>query len=96
MGNINSEQLSILERQMAESQAREKVLRDALEYILPDTPDQCRVKNNALFLADDDTALRAALAAEREKCLKACEEIHIRGFRTTAWECCDAVRALGE
>ena len=56
-----------LERKLLESQAREKVLRDALEYILPDTPDQCRVKNNALFLPDEYIALKAALAAERLK-----------------------------
>lgn len=44
----------------------------------------------------DDTALKAALAAERERCLAECEKIHARGFRETAFECIEAIRALGD
>jgi hypothetical protein len=110
-----------LQINLAASQAREKVLRDALETMVeaidrpPDSNCSCHIAppcsdcidyahlreafefaDEALAQPVDDTALRAVLAKERERCLKACEQIHIRGFRQTAWECCDAIRALGE
>ena len=109
--------------QLTASQARERLLRDALEYIMPDTPDQCRVKNNALFLPTDDTALKtaiqhgiadflertgqyvtndasrnAALAAERERCVKIIDAQMI-GFAEQDELLIDmlkAVRALGD
>ena len=41
-------------------------------------------------------AFYAALKAERARCKDACEKIHERGFRTTAWECVEAIRALDD
>ncbi len=102
---------------LAEGQAREKVLRDALESVRQygsdtlsgriDGPDDRAWQRGAVLemtrrarvtidAPTDDTALRAALKAERVRCKDACEKIHERGFRTTAWECVEAIRALDD
>lgn len=76
---------------LAESQAREKVtkkeLRD-LRRIACETR-VCWMIDELLAQPADDTTLKAALAAERARCLKVYAQL-------TAWECCDAIRALGE
>ena len=73
-----------LEEQLAASQAREKVLWDALEIIergeKPDgsiySPGELgMIAMRALAIGIDDVALRERLKAERERCIRECKEI---------------------
>ena len=97
------------ERVAAESQSREKDTRDALLLSIESSSSwrysdflEARAKVLKLWGAPedvqptDDTALKQLLAAERERCYKVCEHINAMGFRQSAWECMEAIRALGD
>lgn len=84
-----------LEQQLAASQAREKVLRDALfelanlhVVVYSQSPEgrAYMKKLGDLMVVSDDTALKAALKAERERCAKVCdaEQAHWEKMRTGA------------
>lgn len=85
--------------ELAAAQAREKVLRDALDEIgalnlaAKLSPVITTIVREALAQPANDTALKSALKAERERCAKACEKIMDREGNT-AFECVNAVRAL--
>lgn len=95
-----------IEQQLAESQAREKVLLDALGYIAEwnrafrQTPKE--IADNALAQPSDDTALKAALAAERERCALVCDGLHDQWKwgnnepESGPNDCAKAIRALGD
>lgn len=134
MGNINSDQLSLLERQLAAetnnkqeferdwlaccdklnderrihleleetlvkkleaAQAREKVRIEALEALSRSALMDRLVRvglEAAINQPADNAALKAALAAERERCALAIENIAL----TTGFVCAKHIRALGD
>jgi hypothetical protein len=74
------------------SEAREKVLIEALNYCADNVPEFWTVPGvkDALNQPTDDSALRAALAVERERCIEeVCEIVH------ETW-IVDAIRAPGD
>lgn len=84
---------------LAESQAREKVLRDALfelanlHVVVHSQSPEGRAymkKLGDLMASTDDTALNKLLAAERERCINC----YSPDFTATDW--IDAIRALGD
>ena len=82
---------------LAEGQAREKVLRDALHAVslcefnsMSSRQEMGRLSRCALAQPADDTALKAALKAERERCINC----YSPDFTATDWM--DAIRALGD
>lgn len=96
-----------MNNKLAAAQAREKVLRNALGYIADwnrafrQTPKE--IADRALAQLDDDTALKAALANERERCIAAIRNRTKRfiisdfGSDTTVEDdCIEAIRALGD
>lgn len=102
-----SESTNELEQQLAASQAREKVMQDALRKIgkYPrERNDEFsivsarRVANAALTTQPtDDTALKAALAAERERVYEAVDrELEPRVSRGIRDVVEDAIRRLGD
>ena len=99
-----NKRIAELEQQLAASQAREKVLRDAIEFFIDTAICQAdiNVATEALAQPTDDTALKAALAAERERCAKVCEDnlsgLLIADNRYNQWvnSCAEAIRALGD
>jgi len=102
-------------QQLAESQAREKVLREVLEdtfYFLErhsnrwdgvngkHPNDVAESAREALSTPHDDSALQAAIAAEREACAVVCDEIKTKSrsslFRSGAEICSGEIRTRGE
>ena len=74
-----ADRIAELEHEAAAAKAREKVLRDALELLWdsegsPDINSLVAI-NAARELPADDTALRAALKAERERCISIIERV---------------------
>ena len=94
-----SESINELEQQLAASQAREKVLREQLESLVlwasratvsGCTPMEILYATAALNQPTDDSALKAALAAERERCASVCLDI------VDGQQYAEAIRALGD
>ena len=106
------------EEQHAASQSREKVLRDALAEcyrqlvcLAPDSEIRNAVNMaiKALSQPTDDSALKAALETERERCAKVCESRRrtvSNGNGTSYWShepasveaghCADDIRKMGD
>ena len=85
--------------QLTASQARERLLRDALEYYMSNGIDEhlYYTVKNALAQPTDDTALKAALAAERERVYEAVDrELEPRVSSAIRDIIEDAIRALGD
>ena len=93
-----SEMIVYLEQQLAASQARENVLRNALVNAQAYAP--CPMYITALNQPTDDSTLKAALSAEREREREAaaCRDMFMKG--SVSWilldEHLNAIRALGE
>ena len=103
-----------LKSSIAASQAREKVLRDAIEVVVEfascvggssswwdETWEQY---DGVHYQPTDDTALKAALAAERERCAKKAEKLGIdlaelnenNAMKFAGGSIACAIRALGD
>lgn len=112
---IPQEEYNALLKELAAGQAREKVLRDALFHTqsggctcLTKTPDprfhadHCGYKIAAIALAQptDDAALKAALAAERERCAKEADrQLEDEPYGHARFRCANIaaeIRALGD
>jgi hypothetical protein len=100
-------EMDYLTYELEKSQAREKLLRNALETLQTNGRKQgwndryeadMHTTANALSQPHDDSALKAALAAERERCKKVCEQIVFTYLKTNSQvlECVEAIRALGD
>ena len=90
---------------LAASQAREKVLRDALEHMCMTFTATSKydgmLVSRALDQPTDDTALKAALAAERERCAKVCDSVwngdaDTYDYSVACNECAITIRELGD
>jgi len=92
---------------LAASQAREKVLRDALDAYRGqiDQYGKSGLAERALAQHPDDTALRERLKAEREWCAKVCKQVSDSlndeypddpSLKFAADECFNAVSVLGD
>lgn len=89
-----------LRADLSASQAREKVLRSALDLLtsngrIPPTAKAFSKASHAASIPADDTALRAALAQAqeemRERCAKKCEDDM---YYEIGGACAEAIRAL--
>ena len=83
-----ADKITRLEHELSAAQAREKVLLEALNYCADNVPEFWTVPGvkAALNQPTDDTALRAALKAERERCrLHDAADIATKAMRK-AWQ----------
>lgn len=86
-----------LEQQLAAAQANNKVLRDALEWVQNRSANN-HIVDEALSVLFDDNALKAALEAERKRCIAAIIVKHANGSYKYSHreECVEAIFALGD
>ena len=92
---VTSDEYAELKAALEASQARENVLRDALRAIrrISNATGICWMIDELMAQSTDDTALKAALAAERERFLSIVEE-HTDEDGICAAD--DVIRALGD
>lgn len=93
------QEIAELKKEILKGQAREKVLMDAMQNYFTQYPHMMKgYVVDALNQPSDNTALKAALAAERNRCVTELLSRHANGNRKydTRDDCVFAIRALGD
>lgn len=92
--------VAMLERELAESQAREARLRAGYMRIRNANDSQMRdgdmareVAGEMLAIPQDTSALREMIEAEREACAKVCENMPLGDIWASPGQCAEAIRA---